>query len=389
MIEVTGRYNKAVIYSDRYDENAYKQIFEFCNLKSFEGSKIRIMPDYHAGAGCVIGFTADIADAVIPNVVGVDIGCGVLAVKLNQPIDPQQLDEFIRNNIPSGFEVHEKEQEFDFDNLLCRAELANVEHLKKSLGTLGGGNHFIELNVDGKAYDCWLVVHTGSRNLGKQVAQFYQHIAEKTQGLTREEMRRELTKIKPQEREKWLAERKAETKLPKGLEHLSGLLKDMYIHDMRICQNFAYRNRAAIVERIVNYFNIGATAVVESVHNYIDMDNNIIRKGAIPAYTGQFCIIPLNMRDGSLLCKGKGNPDWNFSAPHGAGRLLSRSQAKEKITLAEFKASMADIYSTSVTEATIDEAPMAYKPPEEIIEQIKDTVEIVDRLEPIYNFKAN
>lgn len=388
MFEVQGKFNNAIIYSDRYDEAAYSQLVSLCNLKAFEGSKIRVMPDYHAGAGCVIGFTAFGADKLIPNIVGVDIGCGVTAIQLGKPINLEQLDNYIRNYIPSGFEVNEKcdkNVSHMLKQLTCYKDLSNIEHLEKSLGTLGGGNHFIEVDID-KDGKQWLVVHTGSRNIGKQVALYHQKVAEKFQGGVKEAIQDKIKDVDPKDRERWLKEFKDSHKIPKGLEHLEGELLENYKLDMMLCQDFAVGNRGKVLSNIVNAFKTYRIDEIESVHNYYK--NGFIRKGAISALRGESCIIPMNMRDGSLICIGKGNPEWNFSAPHGAGRLMSRSQAKESISLEDFQKSMEGIYTTSVNTSTIDESPMAYKPMEEIIEQVKDTVDIVDIIKPIYNFKA-
>lgn len=392
MFEVKGKFNNAIIYSNRYDEKAYAQLISLCNLKSFEDSCIRVMPDYHAGAGCVIGFTAFGAKKLIPNIVGVDIGCGVIAVQIPSYFNLEKLDKFIRYYIPSGFQVREKKNDLvskRLKELSCYKDLANIEHLEKSMGTLGGGNHFIEVDID-KYGKQWLVVHTGSRNIGKQVALYHQKVAEKFQGGVKEAIQDKIKDVDPKDRERWLKEFKDSHKIPKGLEHLEGKLLEDYKNDMIICQNFAESNRRNIVVRILRAMEIEAEGCeyIESVHNYYDFSSKVIRKGAISAQKGKYCIIPMNMRDGSLICVGKGNPNWNFSAPHGAGRLMSRSQARERISLEDFQKSMRGIYTTSVNTSTIDESPMAYKPMKEIIEQVKDTVEIVDIIKPIYNFKA-
>lgn len=391
MLVVNGKYNDAIIYSDRYDENAYAQLVGLCNLKSFEGAKIRVMPDYHAGAGCVIGFTSFGAEKLIPNIIGVDIGCGVYAVEVSNHFNLEKLDNYIRNYVPSGFQVQEKVNPVVskmLKDLTCYEHLVNTEHLEKSIGTLGGGNHFIEVDVD-KNGKQWLVVHTGSRNIGKQVALYHQKLAEKFQGGIKESIQEKIKDVEPKDREKWIKEFRASHKIPKGLEHLEGRLLENYVHDMILCQTFAKINRWNISINILRALEMGGKdcSYIESVHNYYD--SNIIRKGAISAQKGEYCIIPMNMRDGSLICKGKGNPEWNFSAPHGAGRLMSRSQAKENISLEDFQKSMKGIYTTSVNTSTIDESPMAYKPMEEIIEQVKDTVDIVDIIKPVYNFKAS
>lgn len=387
MIEVKGKYNDAIIYSDRYDDTAYKQILDFCNLKSFSGAQICVMPDYHAGKGCVVGFTASNVRYLIPNVIGVDIGCGILALKLNKPIkDLEKLDMFINEFIPSGFEVNERLQQiFPLHLFNCYDNFHDLERLRLSLGSLGGGNHFIELDTDNEGNQ-WLLVHSGSRNLGNQVAKYYQSLAEKIQGDLKEQIKFHIQTIEPQKRQEWLLQFKEDNKLPKGLEHLTGEYLEEYKQDMRLACEFASLNRLSIAERILNHFNVLAVEMVESIHNYYD--RGTIRKGAISARAGESVVIPLNMRDGCIIGEGKGNPDWNFSAPHGAGRIMSRSEAKGKIDLKDYMATMDGIYTTSVNNSTIDEAPMAYKPAQEIIDAIEDTVKIKQIIKPIYNFKA-
>lgn len=387
MIEVKGKYNNAIIYSDRYDDTAYKQILDFCNLKSFSGAQICVMPDYHAGKGCVVGFTASNVRYLIPNVIGVDIGCGILALKLNKPIkNLEKLDMFINEFIPSGFDVNERLQAvFPLHLFNCYDNFHDLERLRLSLGSLGGGNHFIELDTDNEGNQ-WLLVHSGSRNLGNQVAKYYQSLAEKIQGDLKEQIKFHIQTIEPQKRQEWLLQFKEDNKLPKGLEHLTGEYLEEYKQDMYLACEFASLNRLSIAERILKHFNVLAVEMVESIHNYYA--NGTIRKGAISARTGESVVISLNMRDGCIIGEGKGNPDWNFSAPHGAGRIMSRSEAKEKIALKDYMATMDGIYTTSVNNSTIDEAPMAYKPAQEIIDAIKDTVKIKQIIKPIYNFKA-
>lgn len=387
MIEVNGKYSDALIYSDRYDDTSYKQILELCNLKSFSGAQIRIMPDYHAGKGCVVGFTASNVRYLIPNIIGVDIGCQVLGLKLNKPIkDLEKLDMFINEFIPSGFEVNECVQEnFPLQLFRCYEHFHDVDRLKRSLGSLGSGNHYIELAIDNEGSQ-WLTVHSGSRNLGKQVAEYYQSLAEKIQGDLKEQIKFHIQDIEPQKRQEWLLQFKEDNKLPKGLEHLTGEYLEDYKQDMKLACDFASLNVLSIAGRILTHFNVLAVEIINSVHNYYA--NGTIRKGAISAKEGEKVIIPLNMRDGSIIGVGKGNPEWNFSAPHGAGRIMSRGEAKEKIDLKDYMATMDGIYTTSVKDSTIDEAPMAYKPAQEIVDAIKDTVEIKQIIKPIYNFKA-
>lgn len=387
MIEVKGKYNDAIIYSDRYDDTAYKQILDFCNLKSFSGAQICVMPDYHAGKGCVVGFTASNVKYLIPNVIGVDIGCGILAVKLNKPIkNLEKLDMFINEFIPSGFDVNEKIQEyFPLKLFHCCDHFHDTDRLRLSLGSLGGGNHFIEVDIDNEGNQ-WLLVHSGSRNLGNQVANYYQSLAEKLQGDLKEQIKFYIKAIEPQKRQEWLLQFKEDNRLPKGLEHLTGEFLEEYKQDMKLACDFASLNRLSIAKRILDCFKLLGVEMVESIHNYYA--NGTIRKGAISAKAGEKVVIPLNMRDGCIIGEGKGNPDWNFSAPHGAGRIMSRSEAKGKIDLKDYMATMDGIYTTSVNNSTIDEAPMAYKPAQEIIDAIEDTVKIKQIIKPIYNFKA-
>lgn len=409
------------IFTDNVEESAFKQIKELLSIDVFSDKKIRIMPDVHAGAGCVIGFTGDLGDKVIPNIVGVDIGCGMRILNLGRlaDIDYHAFHEHIRSNVPSGKIV--REDKFGFKPLVgeemeiyreakklvtelyCYRELKDSGRLNKSIGTLGGGNHFIELDKDDEE-NVYLVIHTGSRNLGKQVAEIYQAKAVKhlTAGADEfeETIKRTIEEYKAAGRRSELQgvikkmRKSMEGRLPAvrpDLCYLEGEGREHYLHDMRICQRWAVLNRKLIALLLVKFFGsqrLEAAHPWESVHNYIS-DDNIIRKGSISAAAGERCIIPLNMRDGSLLCTGKGNPDWNCSAPHGAGRVLSRTQAYEKITMEDFETSMQGIYSESVNDFTRDESPMVYKPASEIITNIGDTVTIDTIIRPIFNFKAS
>lgn len=392
------------IFTNNIEDTAKEQIDLLLEQEAFKDCKIRIMPDVHAGAGCVIGFTGNLGDKVIPNIVGVDIGCGMLCVNLgNVELDLEELDNIIRNNIPSGMNVHEsKVAYYDFTQLYCYKELKNKDGwLEKSLGSLGGGNHFIEIDIDDNN-NKYLVIHTGSRNLGKQVAEIYQKKAIEHCSY-KKEMQEEKDKIikeyKEQGREKEIQQALTEinvkyngkTNLPKDLCYLEGKNREDYLHDMKLCQEFAYLNREWIYAEIIS--KMGLALCVEDyfqcIHNYINFEDNIVRKGAISARKGERVIIPMNMRDGCIIGFGKGNEDWNYSAPHGAGRTMSRNMAREKLNIEEFKNSMEGIYTTSVNEETIDEAPMVYKPMEEILEYIKDTVEVEKIIKPIYNFKAS
>lgn len=409
------------IFTDNVEESALEQIKELLSIDVFSDKKIRIMPDVHAGAGCVIGFTGDLGDKVIPNIVGVDIGCGMRILNLGKlaDIDYHAFHEHIRSNVPSGKIV--REDKFGFrplvgeemeiyreakklvTELFCYRELKDSGRINKSIGSLGGGNHFIELDKDDEE-NVYLVIHTGSRNLGKQVAEIYQAKAVKhlTAGADEfeETIRRTIEEYKAAGRRSELQgvikkmRKSMEGRLPAvrpDLCYLEGEGREHYLHDMRICQRWAVLNRKLIALLLVKFFGsqrLEAAQQWESVHNYIS-DDNIIRKGSISAAAGERCIIPLNMRDGSLLCTGKGNPDWNCSAPHGAGRVLSRTQAYEKITMEDFEASMQGIYSESVNDFTRDESPMVYKPASEIIANIGDTVTIDTIIRPIFNFKAS
>ena len=390
------------IFTDNIEYEALEQIKTLTGHPAFSDCKIRIMPDVHAGAGCVIGFTANLGDKVIPNIVGVDIGCGMLTVNLGQiDIDFEKLDEVIRQYIPSGHSVHSIEtcKEYFFRRFRCYKYLQNIDRLQKSLGTLGGGNHFIEIDEDSKG-NKYLVIHTGSRNLGKQVADYYQNLAiekcdrkhkinhyhnELIENFKSQGKEKEINSAW-QELNQWL--KKYIPELPKELSYLTGKDRLDYLNDMHLCQIFAYDNRYMIAREITEKMGWTLTEFFETIHNYIS-DSNIIRKGAIAAYEGQKVLIPMNMRDGCIIGIGKGNEDWNYSAPHGAGRIMSRAKAKTSISMEEFESSMKGVYTTSINEFTLDESPMAYKPMEDIMKHIKDSVDIVDIIKPIYNFKAS
>lgn len=390
------------IFTDNIEESAKKQINTLLSLDAFKDCKVRIMPDVHAGAGCVIGFTADLGDKVIPNIVGVDIGCGMLTTELlDKDIDFQRLDRYIKQNIPSGLNVHQGSNYVVFDKLkelYCYDHLRNVDWLERSLGTLGGGNHFIEVDRHERSNRYYLVIHTGSRNVGYQVAEYYQHIAvESMKGNIKisEERKKLVEKYKAEGREKEiegavkeLSKQIKSIQYPKELCYLTGEYRERYLHDMKICQEFAVANRKMIADTIISKMGWTVVNRFETIHNYIDLESNIVRKGAISAKRGEMLLIPINMRDGSIIGIGKGNEDWNFSAPHGAGRLMSRKEAKRTLTVGEFKRTMEGIYTTTVGFDTLDEAPMAYKPMDEIIENIEPTVEIIYVIKPAYNFKA-
>lgn len=391
------------IFAKNIEEQAINQINELLKQETFKDSKVRIMPDVHAGKGCVIGFTGNLGKKVIPNIVGVDIGCGMLCVELgNIDLDLERLDKVIREYVPSGMNVHENQRYkfLELEQLYCYKLLKNKDNwLEKSMGTLGGGNHFIEIDID-EDDNKYLVIHTGSRNLGKQVSEIYQEKAIKYfsyEDEMKEAKQKLIKEYKEQHREKEIQDKLIEiskkyegkTKLPKDLCYLEGKLRENYLHDMKICQEFASRNRREIAFVIMSKMDLDCINYFETIHNYISFEDNIVRKGAISAKKGEKVLIPMNMRDGCIIGIGKGNDDWNCSAPHGAGRIMSRIKAKETFNLDEYKESMKDIYTTSVNEDTIDEAPFVYKPMQEIIDNIGDTVDIIKIIKPIYNFKAN
>ena len=395
MIELQGKYNKAKVFTNNIEETAISQIIELCNQEFAKDSKIRIMPDVHAGAGCTIGTTMTIKDKIVPNLVGVDIGCGMYCVKLNvQEIDFEKLDNVIRNYIPYGQNVHEVQQDLKLNlkDLKC-FNYINEDRALKSVGTLGGGNHFIEIDIDDNK-NIYLVIHSGSRYLGKQVAEYYQEQGYKELCDMKDLKDNIIRELKAQHREKDIqTELKKIPKFKgnKSLAYVKGELFNNYINDMKITQKYAFLNRDKMATIILKHMNLidKIDYRFQTIHNYIDIDNMILRKGSVSAQKGERLIIPMNMRDGSLICEGKGNSDWNFSAPHGAGRILSRSKANELVTLEEFEDSMKNVWSTSVNKSTIDESPMVYKPMQEIMDNIGDTVEIKHIIKPIYNFKAN
>jgi len=400
MIEIVGKFNTAICYTDTLEPTAYAQIETVCNEEAFANSKIRIMPDVHAGKGCTIGTTMTIVDKVVPNMVGVDIGCGMYTVNLGKvDIDLEKFDE-VAHTIPCGRNVWEGRQErFDLTRLRCYRSLKDTKRLERSLGTLGGGNHFIEIDVDDEG-NKYLIIHSGSRNLGTQVAELYQGIAidlnlgkeeyfKKREGIIRtykEQGRRsEIQSTLKQMEKEWEAK---EPTIPRELCFLYGSFMEDYLHDVHICQEFAKRNREKMAEVLLQLTGLASVETFQTIHNYIDVDEKILRKGSVSAKAGEKLLIPINMRDGSLICIGKGNAEWNYSAPHGAGRLMSRSAAFERLTMEEYQAQMAGIYTTCVNTATLDESPMAYKNMDEIVANIKPTAEIIAHIKPIYNFKA-
>ena len=401
MLEIKGKVNTAICYATIIEEEAINQIRRMCDYEFTQGAKVRIMPDVHAGKGCTIGTTMTVIDKAVPNVVGVDIGCGMYTVNLgNIEIDFEKLDEAC-HFVPSGMNVWQGRQEhFDLERLHCYRELNDTKRLERSLGTLGGGNHFIEIDqaADGTKF---LVIHTGSRNLGKQVAEIYQKLAiDLNRGMEEYFQKRDeiIKTYKEQGRRKEIQTALKELakeyqagplSVPEDLCFLHGKYFEDYLADVEICQQFAKRNRELIAEILLNRCGYTAKDAFHTIHNYIDTDEMILRKGAIAAHKGERVLIPINMRDGSVLAVGKGNPEWNFSAPHGAGRVMSRAGARKALTMEEYKKQMEGIYTTSVNEDTLDEAPMAYKSLDDIIGVIGESVEIIEVLKPIYNFKAS
>ncbi len=398
MIELKGKYNQAKIFTDVVDEASVAQVLLLLNQEFVSGSRIRLMPDIHAGAGCTIGTTMTITDKVVPNLVGVDIGCGMETVRVKEKhMELQKLDKLIYEKIPSGFQVREKThrcfEEIDLQELYCYKYI-NSHRAEKSLGTLGGGNHFIEANRDEDG-NLYLVVHSGSRHLGLEVANYYQEEGYRSlNGTSKEDVDGLVARLKAQGREREIQKqitalkKTIQTNIPRALAYVSGELFGQYIHDMKIVQRYAELNRQAMMDEMVKGMKLHVEEQFTTIHNYIDTDAMILRKGAVSARKGEKLLIPINMRDGSLLCTGKGNEDWNQSAPHGAGRLMSRSAAKESFTVSEFKNQMQGIYTTSVGKDTLDECPMAYKGMEDIVKNISDTAEIDRIIKPIYNFKA-
>ena len=394
MFELRGKFNSAKIFTDNVEQTAIAQIINLLNQEFVQSSKIRIMPDTHAGSGCTIGTTMTISDKIVPNLVGVDIGCGMETVLLeNEHVELQKLDNVIHKYIPAGFAIRNKKHHLlnEIDLMELRAvEKVNMSRAELSLGTLGGGNHFIELDRDddGRLY---LVVHSGSRNIGKQVAEYYQRAAVRNLNDNFKQIRTLIDELRRQGRKKEIQtelEKINVRKVDKKLAFTEGVLFEDYLHDMAIVQRYAMLNRLAMVQEIVQQMNFKVDEQFTTIHNYIDLESMNLRKGAISAKEGERMLIPINMRDGSLICIGKGNPDWNYSAPHGAGRLMSRSAAKACITLTQFEKSMEGIYSSTINKSTLDEAPFAYKPMEEIVANIGDTADIVKIIRPLYNFKA-
>ena len=398
MIEIKGKYNEAKIFTDVVDSTSVAQVLELCNQEFTSGSRIRLMPDIHAGAGCTIGTTMTIQDRVVPNLVGVDIGCGMETVRIREShIELQKLDKLIYQKIPSGFSIREKAHKYleriDLSKLYC-AQHVDLLRAEKSIGTLGGGNHFIEVDRDDEE-NLYVVVHSGSRHLGLEVAKYYQEEGYKVLNHTdTASIEQLISQMKAEGREKEIQKEikrlknLKQTNIPKSLAYVTGELFHQYIHDMKIVQQFAMLNRQAMMDEIIKGMKLHVEEQFTTIHNYIDTEQMILRKGAVSAQKGEQILIPINMRDGSLICIGKGNEDWNYSAPHGAGRLMSRGEAKRSFTVSEFKKQMSEVYTTSVSKATLDECPMAYKGMEDILDNIDPTVEVAKIIHPIYNFKA-
>lgn len=397
MVELRGKYAEAKVFTDVVDNESISQVINLLNQPYVEGSRIRMMPDIHAGAGCTIGTTMTIKDKICPNLVGVDIGCGMELIRIKEyDVDLAKLDAVIRAEIPAGFSIRNEPHPLafyaDIDELRC-AKHVDMDRASKSIGTLGGGNHFIEANKDDNGH-IYIVVHSGSRHLGLEIANFYQEAAYKAiTSYSPEEIERTINELKASGRkgeiETTLKQMKSKiTKIPKPLAYVEGALFKDYIHDMKIAQHYADLNRKAMMDVIIKEMGFHVEDRLTTIHNYIDVEHMILRKGAVSAQAGERLLIPINMRDGSLICTGKGNDDWNYSAPHGAGRLMSRSAAKNTFTVPEFEKQMEGIYTTSVGSSTLDECPMAYKGMDDIVNNIGPTVSINSVIKPIYNFKA-
>ena len=398
MVTIQGLYNTAVCYTPELEEAARGQIQAVCDRPEFSGCKIRIMPDVHAGKGCTIGTTMTIRDKIVPGMVGVDIGCGMETVQLaEREIDFERLDALIRREIPCGREVrevpHPLSADIDLTRLRCAGQV-KLDRAARSIGTLGGGNHFIEVDraEDGRLF---LVVHSGSRHLGSEVAEYYQDEGRRALwGGAAYQIQGTIARLKAEGRfreiQKTIGELKKEHALdiPRDLAYVEGQLFEDYLHDMKLTQRFAALNRRAMADVILSGLGLTAAETFTTIHNYIDTEAMILRKGAVSARAGEKLLIPINMRDGSLICAGRGNEEWNCSAPHGAGRLMSRRAALGTLSMEEFRKEMAGVYTTCVLPDTLDESPMAYKSMDEIVAQIGPTAEIVERVRPVYNFKA-
>jgi RNA-splicing ligase RtcB len=406
VIEIVGKYNIAKVFANYLDDSSREQIEKLCNQYFVKGSSIRLMPDVHAGAGCTVGTTMSIEDKIVPNLVGVDIGCGMETLiipadnRVSKEFDPILLDDIVRSKIPSGMDIrddaHQYADKIAFNQIKCPT--INPNRAKKSIGTLGGGNHFIEINRDNEN-NLYIVIHSGSRHLGKEVAEYYQEEAWKQRNKNRKtDIADCIAKLKAEGLEKEIQDKiqriKSQTtaNMPQELAYVSDELFDDYINDMKITQYFAFINRKAMMDVIIKGLGISADVKFEqfsTIHNYIDTDTMIMRKGAVSAKKGEKLIIPINMRDGSIICEGLGNPDWNYSSPHGAGRIMSRKKALKMLKIEDYEKAMEGIYSTCVNKTTIDESPMAYKKIDDIIAAIHPTANILKIIKPIYNYKAS
>ena len=400
MNKIQGKFNEAIVYSSTIESSAEDQLRKICDMEVYRNAKIRIMPDVHAGAGCTIGTTMTISDAITPNMVGVDIGCGMETVMIREKaIDFEMLDQIIRNNIPCGMnirnDIHPDAELTDVFSLRCISDASHLEKELRAIGSLGGGNHFIEVDKDEEG-NLYIVIHSGSRHLGKEVAEIYQDKAyRQTKGISEEEIRKVIDDLKSQGRQKEIADtiakikNEANSNLPKDLCYVKGELFDDYIHDMKIMQEFADINRKTMMKIIIEEMGLTVVDQFTTIHNYIDTDNMILRKGSVSAQKAERLLIPINMRDGSLICVGKGNEEWNCSAPHGAGRIMSRREAFRSLSVEEFAKEMEGIYTTTANVRTLDESPMAYKDLSEIVENISPTADIIRSIRPVYNFKAD
>lgn len=395
MVEFKGTYGNAKVFTDNIDEGTISDIYKILNSPVSKDANVRFMPDIHKGASCPIGTTMKITDKVIPYFIGVDINCGMLCQELKEShVELTKLDKIIHQNVPSGFSsresAHKFADEIDLTELHCVKEI-NIKRALLSVGSLGGGNHFIELNKDedGKLY---LVIHTGSRNLGKQIADYYQNLAfeqMKSNQITKSEIVTQLIHLGKEDQIERILKTIDIPKIDKSMAYCTGELMEQYLHDMDIAQKYASLNRKAIADVIQRGMGWHVVDEFETIHNYIEMSTMILRKGAVSANKGERLIVPISPSFGSLICIGLGNDDWNFSAPHGGGRAMSRKAAKEKFTTVDFKKAMEGVFTTTISKDTIDECPMAYKDPQEIIENIKDTVNVVNHIVPVYNFKGS
>ena len=398
MIEVKGKYNEAKIFTDVVDNASVSQVIELCNQEFAAGSRIRLMPDIHAGKGCTIGTTMTITDKIVPNLVGVDIGCGMEVIRVRETyLELEKLDKLIYQKIPSGFAIRDKahrySREIELEELCCFRYIDAIR-AEKSIGTLGGGNHFIEADKDDDG-NLYIVIHSGSRHLGLEVAKYYQEEGYKMLNHSDDaSVKQMIAELKREGRQKDIQKEIARMKnvkqisIPRDLAYVTGDLFDRYIHDMKIVQEFAELNRRAMIDEIVKGMKLHVEEQFTTIHNYIDTENMILRKGSVSAQKVEKLLNPINMRDGSLICVGKGNEDWNFSAPHGAGRLMSRAEAKNSFTVSEFKKQMSNVYTTSVNRTTLDECPMAYKGMQDILDNIGPTAEVLRNIRTVYNFKA-